>query len=99
MQSVHLYSRRLAEIFKKQGLPERGVTNKVHYVCNSRDERREFDAALAALGKVAEVIGLESDGCPCLPPDDEDASDAGTARWRGSALALMDGAMERSGAR
>ena len=57
----------IAKVFEKQGLMQHAITNKTHYVCNDRDERVEFEEAVGAVDRIADVVGLESDGCPCMP--------------------------------
>ena len=52
----------VASVFKNQGLPQDAVTNKLHYMCNRRDERIDFDGPLAATRTIADIIGFASDG-------------------------------------
>ena len=73
---------------RRQGLIEGEVANKVHYVCNSRDERQELDAAVAAEAHIADLIGLESDGCLCVPLFDDQCP----GEWCAQVVDLMDGA-------
>ena len=77
----------LVEILRKEGYSNNDIGNKVHYICNERTEREELDAALDAVGNDADVVSLESDGCPCMPKGE------GTDEWRARVLALMDGAV------
>ena len=80
----------LTAAFNKLGLDKRTLTNKVHYVCNSRDERLELDKSIQAAESVAEIVSLESDGCPCIPLDGEEP----TEDWQAAVLGLMDGAAQ-----
>ena len=80
----------LTAAFNKLGLDKRTLTNKVHYVCNSRDERLELDKSIQAAESVAEIVSLESDGCPCIPLDGEEP----TEDWQAAMLGLMDGAAQ-----
>ena len=79
----------MARTFESLGFDPHEVRNKVHYVCNSRAERIELDAAVAAVEGIAEVISLESDGCPCIPIHEELDGD----KWRVEVLSRMDAAV------
>ena len=78
----------VARILEKRGLMERDVANKTHYICNARDERAEFDESVSAIHQMVDVVGLESDGCPCLPLNGELPSE----QWRAHMLDLMGNA-------
>ena len=72
----------VARILEKRGLMESDVTNKTHYICNARDERADFDESVSAARSIVDVVGLESDGCPCMPLNGEMPSE----QWREQVL-------------